>query len=342
MKRALLIFLSVVLCYATLEYWAQMRFSLSNPTFPFGLRKNMGVNLYDAHCLTRNFLGVSGSGIVYATDKYGFLVNPRGSLKKEKMILIGGDSRAFSLFLNWNDSLAGQLEGAQVGHFMEAFPGNSPALFNHHLFSNHLIEEINPKPHRIYYLYDRNDTFSDQQFVKELANPLPWYSSRSIKLMLGGYFWNMVSIKVRSFLKKENLIQKKTDLVEKENNLSLEKQNHQAVIHKRNLSFRVYRDSLTDMKKYCHAVRIPMTILYIPRLTELLAANSYVRDDLKNWCDQSSVPMIDLYEPMQAICGGNVDNLRPYFIDLQEGIHFSKAGLALVKDAILEFEGQYP
>lgn len=342
MKKALVLVLAILASYVTLEFWAQVRFGLQNSALPFGLRKNMGVNLYDAHHLTPDFYGRSNrKNIAYKTDQNGFSINPESTPVFKQKILIGGDSRAFSLFLPWEDSLAGQLEAKGQGVYLQAFPGSAPALFNHDLFDRKKIQALSPRPERIYYIYDRNDTFGDQQFEKELMNPLPWYSPRSIKIALGGYFWNMANVKFKSFLNKASF-SKSAQLAAEEK----PPENKQAPIEKppslsRNETFRVHRPALDRMRQECESLQIPLVMVYIPRFAELISQDSFVRDDLKAWCQSASIDYIDLYEPLEKICDQKADTVRPYFLDLNEGIHFSEKGLSLIVDAIVEYEERH-
>jgi hypothetical protein len=341
-KKAFLILLTCMVSYLTFEFWAQMRFGLQNPTLPFGLRKNMGVNLYDAHRLSPNFYGHSiKKGIAYKTDEHGFSINPKVQLEFEQKILIGGDSRAFSLFLNWEDSLAGQLEIAGQGVYLQAFPGCAPALFNHDLFDLKKIHALNPKPERIYYIYDRNDVFGDKQFAQELKNPLPWYAPRRIKLALGGYFWNMINIKAQSFLSKASIEKPRNTQEERiaQNQSKAESEKPQG---SRQETFLVDRATLNRMQRECHTQQIPLVMVYIPRFAELISQQPFVRDDLQDWCQSVSVDFIDLYEPLKKICDKKLETIRPYFLDLEEGIHFSPKGMSVIAEAILQYEEQHP
>lgn len=342
MRKVFTLILTCLVVYVTLEFWAQKRFALKNPTFPFGLRKNMGVDLYDAHHLSPGFHGhATRKNIAYKTDQQGFSINPKGDPDFEQKILIGGDSRAFSLFLHWQDSLAGQLQAAGQGVYLQAFPGSAPALFNYDMFDRKKIHALQPKPERVYYIYDRNDAFGDRQFTKELANPLPWYAPRRIKVALGGYFWNMINLKINSFLSKakpkipKEVNQENSKAV---NSSSIKKESRES----KQEMFRVHRPALDRMLNECRALKIPLVMVYIPRYAELIHSSPFVRDDLKNWCLTAGVDFIDLYEPLEKICDQNAENIRPYFLDLYEGIHFSPKGLAVVKKAILDYEKGQP
>ena len=323
---------SLILIYITVEYWAQYRFELNNRVIPFGMRNNMGVNYYDAFKLKPNFEGVSGIGINYKTDEFGFSINPNKKNKVNKEILIGGDSRAFGLFLNWKETLAGKLEAENVFVYQEAFPGNSPALFNYDLFEKGYFEKLKSKPKKVYYIYDSNDLYSDSSFMKQISVEYPWYSLRRLKLSLGGYSWSMLSLKVRSFLKKgeikEVVIKKegaKLDVNKKKSTAS------KSITH-------IHSLSLDQIKKNLDQQGVEFVLIHLPRSLEIFARNTSVKNDLEKWAATNSVKCLSLYDKMVSFHEEGIEFLKPYFIDIREGVHLSEKGSELLASWIIENE----
>jgi len=334
MTKFLSIALSLILGYVTLEFWAQTRFYVSNVDFPSTMRNNMGINLYDAFKLKANYRGTAPNGIEYATDTLGFSINPKVERKAGQGLLIGGDSRAFSLFLPWQASMAGQLERAGEKVFLQAFPGSSPAMFNHDMFTLGGLVKFNKEVKRVYYVYDRNDAFGDRQFSNECRNPLAWYSLRNLKLKLGGYFWNMLSIKFRSFMKKAEI---KTSA-----EVEVAETSAPVVHESLPTGFEIHTPSLEVMKRECDELNLPLVLIYLPRYWEIVSEDPSVSNDLKRVCAQLSIPLINLYPTYVQLCARQVEAIRPYFIDLDEGIHLSEKGLNVVSKAILEYESSLP
>lgn len=327
-RNYLRIFLTICLSYGVFEFWAQFRYDLNNPHVPMSLRKNMGLNTYDAMKLIPNFSGWSGSGVYYKTDPFGFRVPSQSVNRSRGPVLLGGDSRIFGYTMSFEESVAGVLERKHdIKVYLQAFPGGCPSMCYYDMFEDGKFFLLPEKPKFFIYAYDRNDVYNDKTFEYQLKNEYAWYSPRRLKLMLGGYAWNMSRVKVRAF--KGRMKQNEKTIQSKEQKSGEIQSNYW---YKTEIS----TAALDKIFKKMKSLKVRSYLLYLPRLTELIAKNDVLSNQLKAYCESRQLGFIDGYKAFHQIFQGDIERMRPYFLDLREGIHFSAKGSNIIESSIMK------
>lgn len=327
--------MSLGLAYACLEGGARLRFHYNNPQMPSTMRQHMGVNRYEASKLVANFDGHSITGIHYRTNEFGFrcgTTSPRG----DHSLLLGGDSRIFGWGMEYTDTVAGMLEEQGLKVHQQALPAGSPAFFNHEIFELGLIDRLQPRPATAIYAYDPNDPNDDHDFVRQMGETFEWYAPRRIKLILGGFFWNMLNVKLRSFVARgeegsaanwhwtesaAEPVTPETVPSAAEGGLSLQPQTVEL---------------LDAMHARCDEHGVRLILLYLPRRNELISRHSPGREAFARWCESRKVPWIDAFAVFDGLFRGDVDKMASIFIDIEEGIHFNREGSAALVRLIQE------
>lgn len=326
------VLISLALMYVCFEYWAQYRFSLNNPHTPMGLRKNMGLHSYDAMVLKENKDLISHSGIRYKTDDFGFRIGPGAPIRMENFILLGGDSRMFGYNLDYSESVAAYMNAlSSIPVHQFTFPGQSPLLFNYGLTKGEKLKQLKQNPRMIIYGYDRNDYYNDLGFEKELNVPASF--ARKVKLAMGGYAWNMVVLKWRTFSALAN--PKKKRVEEQKPVIKKKKPTKGFEITDIPLS----KNGITKLNQTCQNEGIELLMLYLPRAEELYKRDTRVRDRVRRWCLDNKVRLIDAYEYFDSQILGELEPIKPLFLDHLEGIHFSAFGCKEIAKLIHEVVG---
>ena len=340
--------LALVIIYMVAEHWAQVRFFHSNPLMPSTMRKNLGLHPLDAFRLKPNFDGWSQKGLRYRTNELGFRVGEtrKGQHKSsDHVILLGGDSRIFGYALEYSGTVSAQLEHeSDIRVHQQAFPGSSPAIFNVQIWDEQLWDQLKPQPNLVIYGYDRDDIWNDLSFKPEYQNSqsFTWTSPRIIKLTLGGYLWNMANLKKKAFLARSSWTppwweawEKKWDQPEL---VAVPAAQVEASIpappQASQRSNPICRESLLKMKRQCEQRGVPFLLMYLPRSLELLYDDSKMRDELKVFCQTEKFTLLDLYEVFSERCADNKELVATWFLDLEEGIHFSAHGSNIIAEAI--------
>ena len=335
------IVLAIIIFYVILESLARYRFEYYNPYMPISIRANMGLNSYDAMHFKRNFDKTSLKGIHYITDEYGF--RHGGKLKDlhKPTVLLGGDSRIFGYSLKYKDTVSSLLEKSnQFNIYQQAYPGSSPALFNYGIFENGLYDKLKIAPNYIIYAYDRCDCYNDDVFEQELKENENGTTLRKLKLMLGGYAWNMCYRKLGFFMNQKKFQEKnKIEVIQNEENKIEVIQNEEDKIvptQPKITDIPIRTSALNRLRNYSKGFKVPLIMLYLPRAEELYIRDSRVRDRLLKWTTENEVIFIDGYAEFDQLIQGELKKMEPFFIDLSEGIHFSPKGSVFISDLILK------
>jgi len=308
----------------------------------------MGVDYYDAFKLRKNFSGTARCGHVFRTDEFGFRFSgTRRRSDDDPSILVGGDSKIFSYSLPWEEGFGAKLEGlVDAPVYLQAYPGSSPALFNHEMWDLGVFDCLEPKPEVVIYDYDRQDGFGDRDFKQQRANPPALFSLKRIKLLLGGYAWNRAQAFVRPYGQKWNdpwpwegkasAGKRKPKSKQVTSRASLSDEKAKALPEKgeeklkpkkegwkHGRSNSIDRAELERMKKECDQREVRLVILYLPRLVELVARDSKMRDELEALCLELDIEFFDAFEPIDASLVSKEKSLSDWFKDPDEGIHCS-------------------
>jgi hypothetical protein len=330
------ILITVIISYTLFEYLAKTRFEINNPYLPVNIRGNMGINSYEAMHLKANYEATSLKGIRYQTDEYGFRYSGIKKNPSLSTIVLGGDSRIFGYSLHNEQTVTGKIDKERLFNvYQQAYPGCSPAIFNHEMFGIGKIRKLKIKADKIIYAYDRCDMFNDTIFSEELERNKKGTFLRKVKLFLGGYAWNMCVKKLSIFLK-----QKKPQESEKEKGEEKDSKPQKHIKEKDPLAFitdiPLGLKALNQLKKNSLSVGVSLSILYLPRAHELLIKDTRVRDRLLKWTKENGVELLDGYEIFDNLIDGKVEKLKAYFLDLNEGIHFSEKGCQVVSEIIIK------
>ena len=194
----------LLIAYLSFEFWAQIRFAQKNIFMPMGIRANMGVDFYDTFKLKPHFRGEAPNGDLFVTDQHGFRIAPNPPTPSQvQAILVGGDSRIFGFSLPWGQGFTPALQKLHGGHVhQQAYPGGSPALFNHEMWELGVFDRLDPKPSILVYDFDRLDGFGDQAYKSQLKQPEWRKGMTRLKRSLGGYGLQRVQTVARGFLKQ--------------------------------------------------------------------------------------------------------------------------------------------
>lgn len=338
-KGFLRLLLALIIFYVFFESLARYRFEYNNPTLPLSIRANMGLNSYEAMRFNAKVDEVSLKGIHYLTDEYGFRHGGKEKTPDKPTILLGGDSRVFGYSLKYENTVAAILENSgNYNIYQQAYPGSSPAIFNYGIFEKNLYSKLKLRPNYILYAYDRCDCYNDDVFNSELKENEKGTKLRKLKLMVGGYAWNMCMKKLSVFLnQKKPFNETKEQTVEVKKNETV---NHEAE-EKKTKNFKItdipVRTSiLNELKNYSLNSDVALIIMYLPRSEELYLRDTRVRDRILNWTKNNQIVFIDGYKEFDDLIQGDLNKMRPFFLDLNEGIHFSAKGCALVSALILK------
>jgi hypothetical protein len=312
---------------------------------PSNLRKNIGLHPLDAYRLVKNYDGKSPSGLHYKTDQLGFRVGREKLQGRSETWLLGGDSRIFGYALAYDATIPHfwQSSMEQLEVRMQAFPGGSPMMFNVQIWEEGLWESISPKPTRIIYAYDRQDLFNDRDFLSEYQRSQNWLYPRRLKVLLGGYLWNMMNVKKKSFTSRFDPKPKWwDDMVSEpmEDEVVLEQKSTPPAkvnkVKKLSRSNPIAKSSLLEMKKWCMKENVQFSVLYLPRMLELMFDDPKMNEELKAFCLESGIDYLDIYGPLVAKANGDGSKVVEWFLDYREGIHFSKEGNRLIAELVLD------
>lgn len=312
-----------------------MRFNWNNPEMPMGLRAQLGMNHYEAYRLTPHFEATSKTGVLYKTDHLGFRTGPENVSSPRQHLLLGGDSRTFGYLLPYEKTIASMLENKyQIDVYLQALPGGSPAFFIHDIFDQQKWAQLKPKPEIIIYAYDVYDGFGDRDFLKSLNLDEKTRFLRKLKLSLGGYFWGMSREKLKSYLGR---LSTPPALSFSEYPDELEKNKKGQKNEKRKLKnwdVPVHTPTFNRLSEESQKHQVDAYILYLPRFAELVFRDDAGRNIIKNECIHAGLGFIDAFQEIDRMSQGDAEKIKPYFIDWQEGIHFSEEGQRLLSELI--------
>jgi len=376
----------LVVAYICFEGWAQYRFIRQNVYMPMGIRANMGADFYEAFKLRANFCGLAPIGHLFLTDPYGFRIapDPPSHLLEIPTLLIGGDSRIFGYSLSWDQGFVAHLQKHYRGPIhLQAFPGGSPALFNHEMWTLGLFDRLQPKPEVVVYDYDRDDGYGDRSFKQQSAQPQWRRSLTHFKLALGGYgisraqaifrsFWRQwqepfpeswrfagfapgaksvapadLAPKLKTGLEEQQHTPDKADLAPtlktglEEQQTQLGKADYSTPLtpsqpgwqHQRSIP--IERSELLLMRDACQQRGVRLIVLYQPRLVELVARDSKMRDELEKVCSDLGIRFLETFTTIDTSLNGGQSDLYDWFSDPNEGIHLTPKALELTANKLL-------
>lgn len=351
--------LGLLVSYIVAEAWARYRFDVNNPLMPSHMRNNIGLHPLDAYRLKPDFEGFSRSGLHYKTDAHGFRIG-RDVRPDGFPLLLGGDSRAFGYALPYEDSVAGKLEADEsfkkLRVYQQAFPGGSPAIFNVQMWEEGLWDRLRPQPKVVVYAYDRDDVWNDRSFLLEYERIKgKTWSTRHLKCAMGGYLWNMLNLKKKSFWAKYDVEplwwkdSKTSTPSSMESKVPSTPKLPQVQVQKAAIA----EGSLLELQKQCAERGVPFVLVHLPRFVELIGRQSSVSDTLERFCHQHGINFINLYRYMDSMAqslpekadvgttttfehgfGPRADLIFSWFLDPKEGIHYSSQGSLLVAEEI--------
>ena len=315
------------------EGLARYRFDLQNIWLPMALRDNLAVTALDSHRLVVNFQGQSRSGLQFYTDELGFRCgNHQNNTIASKFLkssantstlILGGDSIAFGMYQDYENSLGFQLEQF-LPHTMvrvQALPGGSQALSVDHLFGpDHLAEKSGAQwlLHSITN-YDNTDNWLYELDNKDLADPTHLWL-RQGKTVVGPYFIQMLQVKFRDFLNKD----------ERKNLLWAD----EPLTSRQGASER----ALGALDQACRNHQINLAIFFVPDSGELLNVSKVTGSDIETLCKKLNLPFFNLAQSLWA--DPKVD-LNRIFRD--DHIHLSAYGAEIAGQKLAKwFMEQHP
>lgn len=309
--------LALLIAYGVMEGWAQLRFSLHNVEMPMGIRKNMGMNPFDAFKLRSGYSGTSFSGKAFETDEHGFRVGPHSHRLPPGGILLAGDSRVFGYPLPWEETLQARLEdglGERVR--LQAYPGGSVASFNHEMWTLGVFDRLTPQPKAVHYFYDRQDIYGDRDLRRELARKDGLWKRR-VKLALGGYLWNRWATQFKTWNAgwAEPWPWEEAAPVP----VSAPKGPPGSTPI---LLDPVSEAELLVLKEACAKRGVELVVHYLPRFLELYVRDSSMTEALGAFCRGHGITYWDGYAHFDERAKGEVPWLKGVFLDVHEGIHF--------------------
>ena len=221
-------------------------------------------------------------------------------------ILLGGDSIAFGMYQNYEDSLGFQLErGLPKGRVrVQALPGGSQALTLDHLFGPDQLAQRSGAQWLIHTLtnYDNTDNWLYALDQQELSDPKT-RGLREIKNLAGPYFIQMLQMKFRDFLNKD---ERKNLLWAAEPPLQRQGASERAV---------------AALVQACQKNRIRLAIVFIPDRGELSKVSADTGNEFVGLCEKLALPYFNLAQHLKA--DANIECARVFRDD---NIHFSAYG----------------
>lgn len=349
--------LCLAIAYTTFEAWAQYRFARENPLTPFGMRANMGVDFYDAFKPIANFRGRSVQGELFITDKNGFrLPEHRATASNSTTFLIGGDSRIYGYSLPWKENFSAALQRLHGGHVhLQAFPGGSPALFNHEMWKLGVFDSIEPKPNVVIYDYDSHDGYGDRDFKIQQTRSAYKNTLTRLKLSIGGYGIQRLLTVARGFLQQwgedwpqgwslslsspstpsqsevsKTLAQVPAPIQQKTSPASRPEWRHRS-------SVTIDHEELRIMSKECKQRGVRLILLYQPRLLEISGRDSKMLDELAALCRKLDIELIETFSDVDASIFKDDGDFPDWFADPQEGIHLTSEALEHTAKKVIKY-----
>jgi hypothetical protein len=297
------------LCIVLLESLAQFRYQQNNIWLPMGLRKNIAHNSLESHRLNKNFSGPSITGIPFYTDNYGFRCS-KGSINKQlhktSSILLAGDSICFGMYEPIENSIGyyfnQNISKLNWNCLIQAIPGGSQAMTQDHLFgADSLAKQTKAKwiLHSITH-YDSVDNILYLQDKIKLNKRSERYL-RKIKTSTIPYFIQMLQVKVRDFLLKDN---PKNLLFA--DTLSRDNSSHTVI---------------KEFYDLCKVNSIKLAFFFIPDEGELLSPSLNEQNEFEPFFKELNIQYFDL---RLALIRDNTIDLKKVFRD--DKIHLSKYG----------------
>lgn len=298
------------LCWCSLELWARFRFSAQSLWLPMELRTNFDISPLESRRLKKNFTGSSKKGDPINTDRYGFRCMHQSNRDNEQVdrqpLILAGDSIAFGMYLPFEDSWGYHLQ-ARLKHWkvlVQALPGGSQALTNQHLFGDDNLAKQTKAKWLIHTLthYDNTDNWL---FEADLKKQERW-STRTFRFLqkyCGPYWIQMVKLKIRSFLNKDQ----RRQLLFAE------------TIERKGATKR----SLNQLKNKCLENEISLAIVFTPDRGELLGEGD-PGAQVRELCHDLNLPCFDLNMAFREEYNKGALELSHLFRDDQ--IHFTPNG----------------
>ena len=299
------------LCIVTLEFLAQFRFQQNNIWLPMKLRKNIAENSLASHRLNKNFSGKSSTGIPFYTNSFGFRCSLNDFQNKshnsdKNIVLLAGDSICFGMYEPFKNSI-GYYLNKNISKYnwncmTQAIPGGSQAMTTDHLFGpDHLAKQTKAKwiIHSITH-YDAVDNLLYNQDKEKLKNSSDRIL-RLLKISLTPYFAQMLQVKVRDFLLKDD----PTDLLFADS------------LNRNNASTKTIK-ALFDA---CKKENISLAFFFTPDRGELLNPSFEKQKELEAFFNKNHIPYFDL---RLALKNDQSIDLNKVFRD--DKIHLSQYG----------------
>jgi hypothetical protein len=321
-----------------MESWAQWRFSQNATFLPANIRRNIAMNSLDAFRLKPSYFGVSKKGMSFTTDKLGFrTATPPQRQTPLATLLLGGDSRVFGYALPWQETLAALLNKKELSVRLQAFPGSSPAMFNHQLFEEELIHKLNKIKHVIYG-YDPFDVYNDQKFAQEIEKEVQHFSLRRLKIFLGGYAYTLFRQKLKAWQSKVQWLPNWWEHPPASPVKSIATQVERATNTVAPIRVNpISKGALLKMKQGCQKNNLNLCLFYCPRMLELMQNNTLTKDRFVNFCLENEIEYIDFFSIFKAYQLEHHVDATHWFLDPHEGIHYAKSANELISNHIIEW-----
>jgi hypothetical protein len=284
----------ILLLWCGCEGLARYRYDLQNIWLPMALRDNLAPSALKSHRLVPHYAGTSHSGIDFYTDKWGFRCSKseylasvnsnRSADQSSSGLILAGDSIAFGMYQNFEASLGFHLGQSlpQFKIFVQALPGGSQAMSLDHLFGPDQLA-VNCKAqwlvHSITH-YDNTDNWLyalDQLEGQKLENKI----LRTIKYYGGPYTIQMLQLKLRDFLRKDQ----RKDLLWADD----------APPMRTGASER----AIKALGEACKKNQLHLALFFVPDKGELLSREVHPPTILLKLCADLDIPFFDLAQALQ-------------------------------------------
>jgi hypothetical protein len=315
--------IALALSWALFEGWARVRYDLNNPWLPMGLRNNIASTSLEAHRLKPNRHLMAKHGISFHTDQFGFRCEetPKELPAADKIIL-GGDSIAFGMFLNFKDSLGHHLQKALKPNFkilVSALPSGSQAMTQDLLFGP---DQLAKKSEARWILHSINhyDETDNLRYQNDKLNQQGWRQHvRKIKTLVGPYGIQMLQLKLQNFLAKD----KRKDLL-----LHADNQQGRGAVH----PWPNTQRALENLKKSCDHANTRLALFFLPQQGELEATGHRHNDAMETWATSQGIPFIDIEQHLE----GAPSTVRKLLFK-DDGIHLTAKGSEAVASLLADF-----
>jgi hypothetical protein len=273
-----------------MEVLAICRFAMQSEHVPWNMRENIAMSALESKRLKPNFRGLSLKGVPFFTNELGFRCSEErfGVLPKDS-ILLGGDSCTFGMYHPYEESWPYFFEKALLGSgdprqvLVQAIPGGGPYMTLDHLFGEDDLAARIPTKFLFHSVshYDHVDNTTYAEDKEDLANPKR-HRLRWLKVKVSPYFFNMLQLKIRHFMRKDERRQ-------------LLLAADYSVAGKRALM----RWVLKEMKNHCEQRDWKFAIFFMPEQHEVMASGTEHLAHLVEMTSELKIPFFNLERALE-------------------------------------------